>query len=413
MKRKVAAEDLSVGMYVAELDRPWEAAPFESPFELQGFAIHSVDDLLKVKNLCRYVYIDPNLGLGATRYLSDEHQFRFALNMIQEISRDLQARESYEERTPMEEEVVRASEILNDTHRVYEQVLNDLKAGHQPNAGAVKNVVGELVESVLRNASAASWLARLKKRDQLAYSHSISVCVLGLTLGRYLGLTKKELNTLGVATLLQDVGKISIPLHVLSKVSRLEPVERDLVQLHVRKSVSLIRSMRELPNHVVNITAMHHERFDGTGYPQGLSRSEISLLASIAGLVDSYEAMTSVRPYRRAKTSFEALMELYDERDRAHPGGLIEHFIQCVGIFPVGGFVRLNTGEVAVVVQRNRIQQLKPKVMILTDRKGQKLQHPQTVDLAAQFLLPSRLPRSISQLVNPTDYQIDPGELFL
>ncbi len=413
MKRKVAAEDLMVGMYVAELDRPWEAAPFESPFELQGFTIHSVDELCKVKTLCRYVYIDPNLGLPATRYLTDEHQFSFALNLIQELGKELSVEEHYAESAPMDREIVRASEILDDTHRVYDQVVRDLRAGNPVNAGSVKNVVGALVESVLRNASAASWLVRLKKRDQIAYSHSISVCVLALTLGRYLGLAKKELNLLGVATLLQDVGKITIPLDVLSKSSRLEPPERRLIQDHVKQSVAMIRSMKELSHDVVHITAVHHERFDGTGYPRGLCKSEISPLGAIAGLVDSYEAMTSLRPYRKARTSFEALMELYDERNRAYSSGLIEQFIQCVGIFPVGGFVRLNTGEIAVVVQRNRIQQLKPKVMILTDGKGYKLQHPQTVDLSAQFLLPSRSPRSIDNLIDPSDYHIDPHELFL
>ncbi len=413
MKRKVLTDDLTLGMYVAELDRSWESAPFESPFELQGFTIQNVEELLKVQKLCRYVYIDPNLGVGAKKYLSDEHQFNSAINIIQETATAAPLEEYYPEKEPIDTEIVRAKEILNDTRRVYDQVVRDIESGNKVDASTVKNVVGTLVESVLRNASATSWLVRLKKQDESAYSHSISVCVLGLTLARYLGLSKKQLNVLGVATLLQDIGKLSIPPYLLSKVERLDKKELELIKLHVNKSISVIRSMDDISSEIITITAAHHERFDGTGYPRGLSRSEIDPLASIAGLVDTYEAMTANRPYRRAKTGFEALMELYDERDRAHPGGLIEQFIQCVGIFPVGGFVKLNTGEISVVVQRNQIIQLKPRIMILTDPKGNKLPHPQTLDLSAQFVLPGRMPRMISKIVEPKDYNIDPRELFI
>ncbi len=413
MKRKVSTDDLTLGMYVSELDRSWESAPFESPFELQGFTIQNVEELLKVQKLCRYVYIDPNLGVGAKRYLSNAHQFNSAISILQETAAAASLEEYYPEKEPVERELVRASEILDDTRRVYDQVLRDIESGNKIDASTVKNVVGSLVESVVRNASAASWLVRLKKRDETAYSHSISVCVLGLTLGRYLGFSRKQLNVLGMATLLQDIGKLSIPPYLLSKVERLDKRELELIKLHVNKSISVIRSMDQVSGDIITVTAAHHERFDGTGYPRGLSRSEINPLASIAGLVDTYEAMTANRPYRRAKTGFEALMELYDERDRAHPGGLIEQFIQCVGIFPVGGFVKLNTGEVAVVVQRNQVIQLKPRVMILTDPKGTKLPHPQSLDLSAQFVLPGRMSRMISQIVDPRDYHIDPRELFL
>jgi HD-GYP domain-containing protein (c-di-GMP phosphodiesterase class II) len=413
MKRKVSTDDLTLGMYVAELDRSWESAPFESPFELQGFTVQNVEDLLKVQKLCRHVYIDPKLGVGAKRYLSDEHKFTSALNMMQETAAAAPSVEYYPEREPLEREVMRAKEILDDMSLVYDQVTRDIESGKTADINAIKNVVGALVESVLRNATASSWLVRLKKQDATAYSHSISVCVLALTLGRFLGLSKKQLNVLGTATLLQDLGKLSIPPYLLSKVERLDAKERELIQLHVHKSIDVIRSMNGVSSKIITVTAAHHERFDGTGYPRGLSQSQIDPLGSISGLVDTYEAMTEDRPYRSAKTGFEALMELYDERGRAHASGLIEQFIQCVGIFPVGGFVKLNTGEVGVVVQRNRIVQLKPRVMILTDAKGEKLPYPQTVDLASQFVLPGRMPKLISKIIDPRDYHIDAGELFL
>ncbi len=412
MKRKVSTRYLRLGMYIVELDCPWESAPFEPPFDLQGFTIQKMEELKKVQGLCRHVYIDPELGVGSTRYISEAYTERDVERVLEQTSDSIPLQDFYPELTPVEEEIDRAQEILNDTHALYDRVTKDIQAGNVVDSRSAQNVVSALVESVLRNPAATAWLVQLKYRDEQSYSHAISVCVLALTLGRFLGLPRNEMNHLGMATLLQDVGKLKLPMKLLNKRHPLTDKERELVKSHVDISVLILKSMEDMTKEIVEIVATHHERFDGSGYPRAYTKTQIGTLAFIAGLADSFEAMVSERPYRGAKTPFQALMELYEERDSAFPGGLIEQFIQCVGIFPVGSFVQLNTNEVGVVVHRNQVQQLKPRVMVLTDDQGNQVPQPYTIDLSAQYLLPSKTPRMISRIVDPKEYDLDPTEFF-
>ena len=206
---------------------------------------------------------------------------------------------------------------------------------------------------------------------------------------------------------------MSLPEELLHKFERLTLDEREQLKDHVSASVEMLEKAKGFPPEIVNIVRMHHERTDGSGYPQGLNGSEISLLATISGIVDCYQAGTSVRPYRKAKTSFQILMELYNERDSAFPGGLVEQFIQCIGIFPIGSFVQLSTKEVGIVVQRNQVQQLKPKIMILVNTEGERIEDPETIDLAAQYLQPDESPRLITSIVDPKAYALDPAEFFV
>ncbi len=412
MKRKISTQDLLLGMYVSELDRPWESAPFEPPFDLQGFTIRKIGELERLQELCRYVYIDPNLGIGSTKYLSEGYSDADMAHMLEQITESVPIKELYPEEIPVEEELDRAEEILNDTRNIFFRVTRDIQTNKAVGHHSVADAVGQLVESVLRNPAATAWLVQLKHRDEASYSHAISVCVMALTLGRFLGLPIQEMHRLGIAALLQDVGKVKLPTELLNKKSPLNEYERDQIKQHVNISVLLLKLMKDISSHVLEIVAYHHERFDGAGYPQGASGSQIGMLASITGLVDSFVAMTSDRPYRERRTPFEALMELYDQREKAFPGGLVEQFIQCVGIFPLGSFVQLNTEEVGVVVHRNRVEQLKPRIMILIDRNGKKLTHPHTIDLAAQYLLPSKTMRAVTKIVDPKKYNLDPTEFF-
>ena len=413
MKRKVASRDLEVGMYIAELDRPWLQAPFAPPFEFQGFTIQKDEEVERIQKVCRYVRIDPERGKGAKRYLADGVKFKDITEVFVSLPETSVPKEVYKEQTSFEQEVPTAKQILADTGQVYTKIITGLEKEHEIDAEEVKIAVSGLVESVLRNPEAVSWLVGLKQRDAATYVHAISVTVLALTVGRFLGLSKEHLEVLGTAVLLQDIGKMSLPENLLHKLERLDLVERETLKEHVTASVEMLEKAKDFSPQIIQIVRMHHERFDGSGYPQGFCGDDIPLLATISGIVDCYQAGISPRPYRKPKTSFEVLMELYGERDGAFPGGVVEQFIQCIGVFPIGSFVLLNTKEVGIVVRRNQVQQLKPKIMILVDPKGQRLSEPETVDLSAQYLEPEQSPRLISNIVDPKNYDLDPGEFFV
>lgn len=412
MRRKVASHNLETGMYVVELDRPWIRAPFEPPFEVQGFALRSDDEIEKICDVCQFVYIDPHRGKPAAEYLPEEARLEHVSELFTSFSRESIPTQVYEDTTSLEQEMPMARQILEDTNQVYTQIVNDLGNNREPSVKDVQTVVNNLLESVVRNPEALSWLVQLKHQDETTYVQAISVAVLAITVGRFLGLPKDRLEVLGTATLLQDVGKMSLPEDLLSKTDRLTAEDWKILRDHVITSEDMLAKSRNFNIEVISIVRMHHERFNGSGYPQKLAGNDIPLLATISGLVDCYQAGTSDRPYRPAKTSFQVLMELYAGRDSAFPRGIVEQFIQCVGIFPIGSFVEFNTGEVGIVIHRNRVEQLKPQVMILIDSNGRHIDHPATIDLAAQYLEPEQKPRQIAKVVDPTDFDLDPDEFF-
>jgi len=412
LRKKVATAHLTVGMYVVELDRPWSEAPFTMPFHLQGFLIRDLDELQRVQKVCRHVYIDPRLGKDAKYFVPETDGpgggFGEGLPPISAANRiDPRYRDAH----GVAEELPAAREVLIDTKRLYNKVLENVQAGTEFDIVAVRQVVGSLVDSVVRNPDALAWLTRLKERDEYSYDHSIEVCILALTFGRHLGLSQEDLQSLGTAALLQDIGKLNVPTDLLEKSEPLSEIELKIVHKHVRHSVDILRG--KLGSAILEIVANHHERFDGSGYPRGLKGDEINLLSTICGIVDTYNAMINPRPYRPARTSFDALSEIYGQRYSGFPGAIVEHFIHCVGIFPIGTFVAMNTGDVGIVVGRNRLKQLKPQVMLVLDPGGRRIESPQTIDLNKQELRSDAVPWRVARVVDPADYQIDAAEYFV
>jgi HD-GYP domain-containing protein (c-di-GMP phosphodiesterase class II) len=228
----------------------------------------------------------------------------------------------------------------------------------------LKESVNEIVESVLRNPDAMMLLAKLKTKGDYEFVRAVDTSLLMITFGRFLQLERAQLNVLGLAGMLLDVGKIVVPDAVLRKPALLTPEEYELAKKHVWYSVEIVRKEKELPPEVLGIVLQHHERPDGNGYPHSLRGAEITLYGSIAGIVDSYSAMVSKRPYAEQLSPSNALGKLYKLRGTLFHQALIEQFIQCIGIYPVGSVVELNSGEVGVVIT-HLVRRLQRRMVIL------------------------------------------------
>ena len=161
------------------------------------------------------------------------------------------------------------------------------------------------------------------------------------------------------------------------------------------------------------VVAQHHERLDGSGYPRHLKGDQIYSFASMAGIVDSFEALVSQRPYAEAVSTHQALQQLNRWKGTSFHEALTEQFIQCIGIFPVGSLVELNTGDVAVVIGQNKIRRLKPKVMLLLDPGKQAYPYPSTLDLINDPLADDKTPYQIKRDLPTGAYGIDPQEFYL
>lgn len=323
------------------------------------------------------------------------------------------ARQREAETTPVEQELLRVVPSFARTQLVLEQVIDDVRQNLNPDLGKLREGVDDMVRSVARNPDALLWLTRLKRTDQYTYDHALDVSVHMMIFARSLGLGEDTTAALGIAGLMQDVGKIRLPPRLLQKTARLTPREFEIFKTHVDYSLAIVGESRGCTESILQIVRRHHERIDGSGYPEGLRGDAIGMNAEIAGLVDSYCAMTRERGYGELYTSQQALEQLISMRERVFRDTLVDQFVQCIGIYPVGSLVELNSGEVAVVIGQNRIRRLKPRVMVLLGPDKSANAHPAILDLLYDPPAPDGAPYAVVRALPPNAYGIDPREFYL
>jgi HD-GYP domain-containing protein (c-di-GMP phosphodiesterase class II) len=316
----------------------------------------------------------------------------------------------YVDQTLIEEELPMAKEAHEKVQVVIEEVIADLNNNKVLDLERVGDAVGWMVQSVVRNPDGMIWLARLKSVDAYTYDHGLNTAIYLIAFGRHLGLPEDQLQVIGTLGLMQDVGKIKLPKALLDKREKLTPPELKIFQSHVTHSIEIMRESKDATDALMSAVSEHHERFDGSGYPKGMQGEQISLLGGMAGLVDSYTAMISARPYSKPMSVQKALHELYGKRDQAFKSDLVEEFIQCVGVFPVGSLVELNTDEVAVVVSQNRARRLKPRVMLVLDSHRQSFAAPIMLELIYDPPTPTGEPYRIVRGLEAGLYDYDPRQ---
>jgi putative nucleotidyltransferase with HDIG domain len=292
------------------------------------------------------------------------------------------ARPIYDDLTTLEEEVDHVRETYRAARQYITKIMDDVRIGKNLDAGETREMVVELAESVVRNPDALTCFSLLKKKHEYTAQHSLRVCVLALIFGRQLGFEKDRLRELGIGALLHDVGKARIPLEILDKPKALDSNEIEIMKRHVPLGVEILENTSGIPAAAIEIARGHHERYDGNGYIEGLKGNEIGLYGLIAGIVDCYDAITSDRPYQAGISPHSALKRMYEWRGSAFHPKLIEQFIQCLGIYPVGSVVQLNSGEIGVVAALNRLRRLKPRVVLVSRPDNTPYPHMPAVNLA-------------------------------
>lgn len=366
---QVDVSDLRPGMYVAELDRPW----LGTPFLFQGFSITTAEELAQLRHCCRYVYVDvtqstvlPPRSRGVQVTSATEVAGR-APQDIQAFTASLQrSRQSYEH-----------------AHDYIRQVMKDVRLGQAIDPAEAREVVNTLVPAIMANESAMLWLTLLKHRDEYTTRHSINVCIMSLLFGRHLGLNEEDLHELGHGALLHDIGKMKVPLEILNKTARLTTEEITELKRHAAYGYAMLRDSPHIGAEALEVVRSHHERVDGSGYPRGLRDGAIHRYALIVAVVDVYDAITSERVYHMGIAPHEALNLMYGWTPQSFPADLIEAFIRCLGIYPIGSIVELDSGEVGVVTTMNLAQRLKPIVMLVLNARKQAYPVRKLVNLAA------------------------------
>jgi HD-GYP domain-containing protein (c-di-GMP phosphodiesterase class II) len=253
---------------------------------------------------------------------------------------------------------------------------------------------------------------RLRDSGEYRYHHGLSMAVWAAILGRHIGLSRKELEKLSVGCAMCDIGMTQLPPELLDQEENLTDAQRRIIRAHPKIGAELVANSGDIDLEILGIIENHHERMDGSGYPHGIKGALIPLLARIAGLVDTYDAMISSRPYASVRTSYDATQELLDSSGQLFQPALVEQFVQAIGLFPTGSLVELNTGEVAIVVSQNITRRLKPELVIVLNAAKERLAKSKTVDLANQHIA-AEGERWITRELKTGTYGISSEEFFI
>ncbi|MFQ6023823.1 MAG: HD-GYP domain-containing protein [Acidiferrobacterales bacterium] len=390
MKKRLDVGDLKRGMYVSELDRPWG----ETPFLFQGFEITSDEEIDQLRQYCKYVYIETDYekdivpqvrGWRSPRRVpavEDDKGPKSEIRTVVEKATAHRPRRVYQDQTTLEEEAATVKETHEQAVALIPTIMEDVHVGKTIDTATAKKVVANMAKSMLRNPDALICFTHLKKKDDYTALHCLRVSILALAFGRHLGFDEEELNVLGIGGLLHDIGKMKVPQEILNKPGKLTDHEMRIMQGHVPLGVGVLERTTSIPHKAIEVTRLHHERYSGIGYINNLEGDQIGEFGLIGAIVDVYDAITSDRVYRQGMSTLDALKRMYEWRGRDFHPRLVEQFIQCIGIFPIGSLVSLNTSEIGVVRTMNRAQRLKPQVAVVLKPDKTHYSPPKTVDLA-------------------------------
>jgi len=382
---------LCTGLYIVKLDRPW----IETPFLFQGFRIEGDEDLQLLREYCRRVYVDVRRSdrqavetlraLASRRKRGTESQpdepapiaasgGRLAMPSARALKKStgilfgdtvLPDRKGF--RAQVQAAVARRKRVT----RVVLEALRNARMGRSLDIEATRKAVERLAELVVADPTASLWVNQLREHNDREARHAVNTCILALAFGSYLGMKDRELRQLGMGALLHDIGKTRLPPRLLDKTKPLDEQDWDLLRRHPQYGHELLAAAGQVDREVLDMVRLHHERWQGAGYPNGLLGDAIPRTALIVGMLESYDAMTSEQPYRQAVSPEAALQTLHNGAAKTFGVELVENLIHCLGIFPVGTVVELDNGAYGVVVGSRPGGGIWPTVLLVRNPDGQ------------------------------------------
>jgi HD-GYP domain-containing protein (c-di-GMP phosphodiesterase class II) len=374
MLKKISVDALCVGMHLHELCGSW----MEHPFWRTKFVITDPDDIRRViESGIREVWIDSSKGLDVHGETEAEVAEAVDVALVQAL-----APEEVPKKVAMSDELKRAARICANAKGAVVSMFQEVRMGKAISAETAGPLVEEISSSMMRNPGALISLSRLKTVDDYTYMHSVAVCALMVAVARQLGLDDTATREAGMAGLLHDLGKALMPLEVLNKPGKLTEQEFAVMKTHPAEGHRLLLEGNSVGDIPLDVCLHHHEKVDGSGYPERLTGDRISLFAKMGAVCDVYDAITSNRPYKAGWDPAESIRKMTEWRNGHFDERVFQAFVKSVGIFPIGSLVRLQTGRLAVVVDQTEKSLLTPKVKVFFSTKSNLRIPPQIVDLS-------------------------------
>lgn len=379
MLKKITSSELVLGMYVERLGRSW----LDTPFWTRSFLLESPADLERIRTarLCE-VWIDTARGLA----LAEPATACASSAAVEPPVADATPEPAVNAGPPRsrDEELVYARRLLERSRQAVQTMFDEARMGKALSAGQAYELVDDIAASVQRGGDVLIGLARLKTADNYTYMHSVAVCALMTALARELGLAPEQVRSAGLAGLLHDIGKMAVPSAILNKPGSLSEAEFSSVRAHPAAGYRMLQEVGEIDPVALDVCLHHHEKLDGSGYPKGLCGEEISLFARMGAICDVYDAITSNRPYKQGWCPADSLRRMAAWRGGHLDAQLFAAFVKCLGIYPLGTLVRLQSERLAVVVGQVPGKPLtSPTVRVFFSIRAGTCIAPTVIDLAA------------------------------
>jgi putative nucleotidyltransferase with HDIG domain len=391
--RKVPITQVTRGMYVHKICGKW----IDHPFWKGSFPVSDEKTLRTLRALGdKEVWIDIDKGTDVSPMVPDTS----APNPDEVAARPAAETEFVPPRTAFGNEVVRAEAVRDRAKGVAKALFHDARMGKALSMDAATDIVEEVNDAIMRNPAAMLSVVRLKKKDDYTYLHSVAVAALMMALGHRLGFEGEDLKELGMAGLLHDIGKVGISDKVLNKPGRLDPLEMSSIRLHPQIGWDILRSVAGTHAVTLDVCLHHHEKIDGSGYPDKLSDANISRAARMGAICDVYDAITSNRPYKKGWEPVEAIRRMAEWQDGHFDREIFHTFVRMIGIYPTGTLVRLQSDRLAVVLAQGHNSTLTPTVKAFRSLSSNEDIEPIQLDLDDQS-------DAIVGIEDPLDLNID------
>ncbi len=377
MLKRIAVEDLRLGMFVQELCGSWMDHPFwRSRIKLDDPAV-----LKQIQDSpVREVMIDVSKGLDVA--IAEPQP---ALEPASVPAKPAPAH-LVEPKVSLEAEMGRAAKICATARGAVSSMFQEARMGKAIDAKHALPVVEEISSSVARNPGALIGLARLKNKDDYTYMHSVAVCALMVSLARQLKLDDLQVREAGMAGLLHDIGKMMVPLSILNKPGKLTDDEFVSVKSHPEEGYKLLKAGSGVSDITLDVCLHHHEKMAGNGYPEKLKDEQLSIFARMGAVCDVYDAITSNRPYKSGWDPSESIRKMAEWSGPHFDPAVFQAFVKSIGIYPVGTLVKLESGRLGVVIEQAEKSLLAPKVKVFFSTKSTSYIPPQILDLAGPGL---------------------------
>lgn len=406
-RKRVSLSEIKPGMYVVGFDRSW----LETPFFFHRKLIRNTEEIELLKDYgIREVVIDTARGADVEGIRPEPPPVTLARAATKNkaapgtIPKTRSASLSETAFRPLAKELHVARRIHDQAVTTAQSVFEGIGRRSYVSSPAVKKVVTDLLGSITRSPEANLFLTQMHRFQDDLFTHSLNVCVLSLVVGTLENL-ESEISALGLGALLHDVGQTRIPRNLLRKQGRYTEPERELIEQHPRLGAILLKQSENIPEIAQRIAIEHHERIDGSGYPCGIRGAQISLLSQIVGITDTYDLLLTGRK-QAALQPIEVLREWYLQANAgAFDPDLIERIIRCLGVYPIGSLVEVNTGERGIVIAANRADSLRPTLRIISSRGGRAESNGGVISLTDRDF--GSVDRRIVRALHPAKERVD------